>query len=304
MLIAALEAGGERMTCSIGNPQGGVMQRASFTTASPEATIPQIVEFIGKFDVKALGIGSFGPLDLNPASKTYGYITNTPKTEWQNYPLMPVLRDTLGIPTQIDTAPNAAALAEYRMGAGRGAQVMLYVTVGAGVGGGIVAGGQCVHGLVHPELGHMILHPLESDPMPDGVCPFHRHCLEGLACGPAIEKRWGLSAKLMTDDHPAWRLEAAYLAQMCVNAIVTISPEVIVLGGTVMQHAALYPMIRRQTLELLGGYVASDRITPEGMERYIVPPALGIHSGVRGALLLGAQALEAESAAQTARETD
>ena len=128
--------------------------------------------------------------------------------------------------------------------------------------------------------------------MPDGICPFHRHCLEGMASAPAIEKRWGLSAKLMTEDHPAWALEASYLAQMCANAIVMLSPEVIVLGGTVMQHAPLYAMIRRETLRLLGGYVDSERITPGGIDRYIVPPALGINAGVTGALLLGAQALE------------
>lgn len=294
MLIGALEAGGTKMVCSIGTPQGGVLQRASFPTLAPEVTVPQIVEFISKFDVGALGIGSFGPLDLNPASPTYGCITNTPKTEWQNYPLLPELRERLGVPAAIDTDVNAAALAEFKMGAGAGLQSLLYVTVGTGIGGGLVIGGQLVHGLVHPELGHMILSPEESDPMPDGVCPFHRHCLEGLACGPAIEKRWGLSAKLMTEDHPAWELEATYLAQMCANAIVTVSPEVIVLGGGVMQQAHLFPRIREKTLALLGGYVASDRLTPEGIASYIVPPALGINSGVTGALLLGAQALEAK----------
>lgn len=296
MLIGALEAGGTKMVCSIGTAQGGVLQRASFPTLAPEVTVPQIVEFISKFDVGALGIGSFGPLDLNPASPTYGSITKTPKTEWQNYPLMAELSKRLGVPAAIDTDVNAAALAEYQMGAGVGLHSLLYVTVGTGIGGGLIIGGQVVHGLVHPELGHMILSPEESDPMPDGVCPFHRHCLEGLACGPAIEKRWGLSAKLMTADHPAWELEATYLAQMCANAIVMFSPEIIVLGGGVMQQAHLFPMIREKTLALLGGYVASDKLTPEGIASYIVPPALGINSGVTGALLLGAQALEDKDA--------
>ena len=154
--------------------------------------------------------------------------------------------------------------------------------------------GRLLHGLVHPEMGHMILAPLEGDTMPDGVCPYHRHCLEGLASGPAIEKRWGLSAKLMTEDHPAWELEATYLAQMCVNMIVTVSPEVIVLGGGVMQQAHLFPKIRAKVLDLLGGYVSSPSITPEGIDSYIVPPALGVNSGVIGALLLGARALERE----------
>ena len=292
MLIGALEAGGTKMVCSIGTPQGGVLQRASFPTAAPEVTVPQIVDFISKFEVEALGIGSFGPLDLNPASPTYGSITHTPKAGWSGYPLLQELRARLGVPAVIDTDVNAAALAEWKMGAGRGLHSLLYVTVGTGIGGGLVIGDQLVHGLVHPELGHMLLSVEPSDTMPDGICPFHRHCLEGLASGPAIEKRWGLSAKLMTEDHPAWALEAAYLAQMCANMIVTISPEIIVLGGGVMQQAHLFPRIRKKTLELLGGYVASDRLTPEGIAGYIVPPALGFNSGVAGALLLGARALE------------
>ena len=291
MLIGALEAGGTKMVCSIGSPQGSVLQRASFPTASPEVTVAQIVDFISKFNVDALGIGSFGPLDLNPDSPGYGSITLSPKLEWQGYPLLRELESRLGVPAAIDTDVNAAALAEYQMGAGRGLSSLLYVTVGTGIGGGLIIGGEPVHGLVHPELGHMLLAPQEGDPMPDGMCPFHRHCLEGLASGPAIEKRWGLSARLMTQDHPAWELEAAYLAQMCANAIVTVSPEIIVLGGGVMQQAHLFPRIRERTLELLGGYVASPKITPEGIASYIVPPALGVNSGVTGALLLGARAL-------------
>lgn len=293
MLIGALEAGGTKMVCSIGTPQGGVLQRASFPTVSPEATIPQIVGFLSKFEIAALGIGSFGPLDLNPDSPTYGNITLTPKLEWKGYPLLAELKRQLGVPAAIDTDVNAAALAEYEMGAGRGLSSVLYVTVGTGIGGGLVIGGQMIHGLVHPEIGHMILAPQEGDPMPDGICPFHRHCLEGLASGPAIEKRWGLSAKLMSEDHPAWELEATYLAQMCANMIVTVSPEVIVLGGGVMQQAHLFPRIREKTRALLGGYVASSRLDEGEIDAYIVPPQLGINSGVTGALLLGAKAVGA-----------
>lgn len=292
MLIGALEAGGTKMVCSIGTPQGNVLQRASFPTASPEVTIAQIVDFISKFDVEALGIGPFGPLDLNPDSPTYGSITKTPKAEWCDYPLLRELSRRLGVPAAIDTDVNAAALAEHKMGAGKGLGSLLYVTVGTGIGGGMVVGGRLVHGLVHPELGHMFMSVDPSDPMPDGICPFHHQCLEGLASGPAIEKRWGLSAKLMTEDHPAWALEAGYLAQMCANAIVTVSPEIIVLGGGVMQQTHLFPRIREKTLALLGGYVASPSLTPEGIDSYIVPPQLGVNSGVMGALLLGAQALE------------
>lgn len=294
MLIGALEAGGTKMVCSIGNLKGGILQRASIPTGGPEETVDKIVEFISKFNISALGIGSFGPLDLNPDSPTYGHITLTPKLSWRNYPLMPELARRLGVPVAIDTDVNAAALAEYELGAGRGKRSLLYVTVGTGIGGGLVAEGNLVHGLVHPEIGHMFLAPLESDPMPRGVCPFHAGCLEGLASGPAIEKRWGLSAKLMSEDHPAWELEASYLAQMCANMILAVSPEIIVLGGGVMQQMHLFPRIREKTIQLLGGYVASPAVTPEGISSYIVPPALSVNSGVTGALLLGARAYEAE----------
>ena len=171
MLIGALEAGGTKMVCSIGNPQGGVLQRASFPTLTPDVTVPQIVDFIGKFDVKALGIGSFGPLDLNPASPTYGSITKTPKKEWIQYPLMTTLKDALGVPTGIDTDVNAAALAEYTMGAGKGRGSLLYVTVGTGIGGGLYCEDRLVHGMLHPEWGHMLLAPRADDPTPEAPLP-------------------------------------------------------------------------------------------------------------------------------------
>ncbi len=292
MLIGALETGGTNMICSIGNGQGGVMQRASFPTTTPENTMPQVIDFFRKFEIRALGVGSFGPLDLHPDSPTYGSITNTPKKDWQNYPLLRTLQEALNVPAEIDMAVNTAALAEYRMGAGRGTHSMLYVTVGSGIGGGIIIEGKPVHGLVHPEWGHILIAPKEGDTMPGGICPYHRHCLEGLASGPAMERRWGLSPRLMTDDHPAWALEAHYLAQICASAIVAISPEKIVLGGGVLRRTLLYDLIRERVLDLLGGYVASPAITPEGIGGYIVPPALGMNSSVIGALMLGALALE------------
>ena len=291
MLIAALEAGGENMICSIGNPERGVMQRASIATGSPETTMPRIIDFFSKFDVKALGVGSFGPLDLDPASEHYGSITGTPKAEWKNYPLLKTLVSALGVPGEIDTAVNAAALAEHRMGAGRGARSMLYLSVGAGVGGGWIVNGRPLHGLTHPEAGHMLITPEKDDPMPEGVCPFHKHCAEGAASAPSMERRWGLPPRLMTEDHPAWALEAKYIAQICANAVVMMSPERIVIGGSVMRPH-LYPLIRRHTLELLGGYVVHEYLTEAGAESYIVPPQLGMKAGVTGALLLGVQALQ------------
>ncbi len=292
MILGALEAGGTKMVCSVGDEHCNVLDRYSLPTRTPEETVPQIIEYFRDKHIEALGIGSFGPVDLNRQSPTYGSITSTPKLAWVNYPLMPALRDALRVPTEVDTDVNVAALAEATMGAAKGLKNCMYVTVGTGIGAGLIVEGNLVHGLVHPEMGHMLMRPAEGDPTPDGFCPYHKGCLEGVANGPAIEKRWGVSAKQLPPDHPAWTVECEYLAQMCMNAIVTLSPECIVLGGGVMQQEHLFPRIRKRTLELLGGYVRTPRIERD-IDGYIVPPGLGINSGVTGALLLAQRALQA-----------
>ena len=187
--------------------------------------MPLLIGFFKDKGIEALGIGTFGPVDLKKESPSYGYITTTPKLAWQNHPLLPQLQDALGVPCEIDTDVNAAALAEYTWGAAKGLGSCLYVTVGTGIGGGLVIENNLVHGLMHPEFGHMLMRPIPEDIMPEGICPFHTGCLEGLACGPAIEKRWGVSAKELPRDHIAWSIEAGYLAQMCANAVVCLSPE-------------------------------------------------------------------------------
>ncbi len=289
MRLGALEAGGTKMVCSIGDETGRLFSRESFPTRTPEETIPDILSFFEKEKIDALGIGSFGPVDLNETSGTFGYITTTPKPGWRYFPLMPTLRDRLQVPTGVDTDVNAAALAEYEMGAAKGFGSCLYVTVGTGVGAGLVAEKRLVHGLTHPELGHIWLRPHPDDPTPHGFCPFHDGCLEGLAAGPAIEKRWGKKAQDLPHDHPAWALEAHYLAQMCQAAILYSSPEKIILGGGVMQQPHLFPLIRRNVQEMLGGYVDHPAIITD-IDTLIVPPGLGTNSGVTGALLLAARA--------------
>ena len=289
MILGALEAGGTKMVCSIGTPAGEVVEQASFPTASPEETMPQILGFFEGAQVDAVGIGCFGPLDLNPASPTYGSITSTPKLQWRDYPILSVMRDRLGVPAAIDTDVNAAALAEATLGAAKGLSSCLYVTIGTGVGGGLMIGGKLVHGLVHPEFGHMLLRVEADDPLPRGVCPYHDGCLEGLAAGPSLEKRWGKKGYELAPDHPAWDLEARYLAQMCVNAILSFSPEKIVLGGGVMQQKHLFAPIHARVKELLGGYVQHPMIL-QHIEDYIVEPGLGTRSGVTGALLLARDA--------------
>lgn len=285
----ALEAGGTKMVLSVLNEAGEILERASMPTGTPEDTMPGMLAFFRERPVKALGIGCFGPLELNPASPDYGAITATPKIAWRGYPILPAFRDALGIPVALDTDVNAAALAEARLGAAKGLDSCLYVTVGTGVGGGLIIGGKPVHGLTHPELGHMLLAPEQGDPAPEGFCPYHKRCLEGLAAGPAIQKRWGIPAQELPPEHPAWVLEVGYIAQMCVNAIMAFSPEKIILGGGVMQQAFLFPLIRERTVGLLGGYLCSP-VVDRGLEDYIVPPGLGVNSGVMGAYLLAREA--------------
>ena len=291
MRIGALEAGGTKMVCAIGDEQGNIFDRASYPTLKPEETMGHLIDYFKEKDIEALGIGSFGPLCLDPDAPEYGAITTTPKLAWRDYPLRKAFLDALGVPVGIDTDVNAAALGEATYGAGKGLDSLVYYTIGTGVGGGELVDGRLVHGLVHPEMGHMLLRPDPRDPAPHGFCPYHDGCLEGMANGPAIEKRWGVSAKNLPEDHIAWDIEAEYLAQMCVNTIVTLSPKRIVLGGGVMHQLHLFPKIRRRTLELLNGYVAHPAVL-EQIDDYIVPPGLGDNAGAVGSLMLGVEALK------------
>ena len=293
MRLGALEAGGTKMVCAIGDENGNVFERMSFPTRMPEETMPGIINYFRERPVEALGISSFGPLNLNKQDPNFGDITTTPKPGWQNYPLLRTLAAALNVPVGIDTDVNGAALAEARLGAGRGLDSLVYYTIGTGVGGGAVVEGRLLHGLVHPEMGHMLLRPCKDDPAPHGFCPYHDGCLEGMATGVAIEKRWGVPAAQLPPEHIAWDIEAEYLAQMCANTIVILSPKKIVLGGGVMHQVHLFPKIRRRTQELLNGYVANDTILHD-IDNYIVAPGLGDNAGAAGSLLLALDALKGE----------
>lgn len=291
MRLGALEAGGTKMVCAIGDEKGNIFDRASFPTLTPDETMGKLLEYFKDKEIEALGIGSFGPLCLDKNAENYGAITTTPKLAWLNYPLRQFFVDALGVPVGIDTDVNAAALGEATYGAGKGIDSLVYYTIGTGVGGGALVDGVLVHGMVHPEMGHMLLRPDPRDPAPHGFCPYHDGCLEGMANGPAIEKRWGISAKELPEDHVAWEIEAEYLAQMCVNTIVTLSPKKIVLGGGVMHQLHLFDRIRKRTLAMLNGYVAHPAIL-ENIDDYIVPPGLGDNAGAVGSLLLAVEALK------------
>lgn len=289
MKIGALEAGGTKMVMGIFDEEGHLLEDKRIPTRPPAETIPEMIGFFQEKGIEKLGIGTFGPVDLRPDSPDFGTITATPKLDWRNYPLYTVLREALSVPCTIDTDVNAAALAECRLGAARGCENAVYVTVGTGIGAGICVGGKPVHGLMHPEVGHMLLKPNPRDPMPQGFCPYHESCLEGLASGPAISKRAGRDAGNLPDDDPAFTLEAEYLAQMCVNLIMVLSPEKIVIGGGVLEREFLLDRIRKETVRLLGGYIQAPEITAR-VDSYIVLPELYPISGLIGAWLLGRDA--------------
>jgi fructokinase len=205
-----------------------------------------------------------------------------------------LIRSALKIPVAFDTDVNAAALGELRWGTARGLDTFVYVTVGTGIGGGAMVEGKLVHGLLHPEMGHMrIAHDRQVD-LFAGSCPFHGDCWEGLASGPAIEARWGSHGQDLPPDHAAWKLEAEYLAQGATNLICTISPQKVILGGGVMRQAGLFPMVRRRTAELLNGYIRKTEIL-EHMDQFIVPPGLGDSAGILGAVALAAEAIHPRS---------
>jgi fructokinase len=292
-LLGGIEAGGTKFVCGVGTgPED--LETARIPTTSPEATVAAAAAFFkkrGAGGLTAVGIASFGPVDLDPASPSFGHITSTPKLVWQNFDLAGAVAKALGVPVGFDTDVNGAALGEARWGAARGLADALYLTVGTGIGGGAIVDGRVLHGLMHPEMGHFrIPHDLVADPYP-GCCPYHGDCLEGLASGPAIEARWGVPAQRLPADHAAWALEARYLALALTALICTLSPRRIVLGGGVMEQPQLFPMIRRELARLLNGYIRKSELI-EGLDAYVVPPQLGVRAGVLGALVLAEQALE------------
>jgi len=292
-LVGGIEAGGTKFICAVGSDPDDVREVARIPTTTPQETIARSIEFFQGRQEKvgplaAIGIASFGPIDPKPGSPTYGYITSTPKPGWGNTDFAGAIARGLGVPVGFDTDVNVAALGEWRWGAGQGLDNLIYLTIGTGIGGGGLINGRLMHGLVHPEMGHIrVPHDLAADPYP-GHCPYHGDCLEGLACGPALNERWQTSSEDLPADHPAWALEAEYLAWALVNIICTLSPERIILGGGVMANAQLYPLVRTRVQQLLNGYVQSPSIQRD-IDRYIVPPGLGDRSGVLGAFALAQQ---------------
>jgi fructokinase len=289
-LFGAIEAGGTKFVCGIGTGPDD-LQTFRFPTTSPDQTIEAAIGFFRRetgADLTAVGIGSFGPVDLDPASPHYGFITSTPKTGWQYTDLAGRIQTALAVPVGFDTDVNASVLGETRWGAAQDVSSAVYLTIGTGIGGGALVNGQLLHGMMHPEMGHI---RIPRDPAVDpyaGGCPFHGDCLEGLASGPAMQARWGKPASELPPDHPAWALEARYLALALANILFTLSPGRIILGGGVMQQTGLLDRIRAELSIVLNGYIRMPQVLGQ-LDRYVVAPGLGDHAGVLGALALAEQ---------------
>lgn len=292
MILGGLEGGGTKMVCAIGDEHGRITDQISIPTETPEITMPKIIDYFKGFPIEALGVASFGPIDLDRTSPTYGYITSTTKLAWRNYDILGTLKRALGVPAGFDTDVNGSALGEVTYGCMKGLKSGVYVTVGTGVGVGVYCNGALVHGMLHPEAGHVIInrHP---DDLCEGSCHYHKNCLEGLAAGPAMEKRAGKKAALLAADDKLWEIESYYIAQAVVDYIMILSPQKIVLGGGVMKQEQLFPMIREQVIKLLGGYINTKEI--ENIAEYIVPASLNGDQGIMGCMKLAYDAFGDEA---------
>jgi len=288
-LYGAIEAGGTKFVCAVGTgPQA--LEEIRFATTTPTETLQRAIEFFMPYraELKSLGIASFGPIDLNTQSRSWGYITSTPKPGWGNINVAGAF-SALAVPIAFDTDVNAAALGEGCWGAAQGLSDYIYITIGTGIGGGAVVGGRLLHGLIHPEMGHSFLPKLEHDGY-KGRCPYHAdRCFEGLASGPAIEERWQVSGVELPTDHPAWEMEAEYIAMALSGVTCTLSPQRIIVGGGVMEQPALINRVRDKLQGYLNGYIQHPAII-ENMENYVVLPGLGNRAGILGALVLAKQA--------------
>ena len=300
MSFGGIEAGGTKWVCGVGEGGATVRRLETIPTTMPQETIARAAEFFTRDGpLEGIGVGSFGPIDVHRASPTWGQITTTPKPGWAHTDLVASIHAALEIPVAFDTDVNAAALAESRWGAALGLETFSYITVGTGIGGGAIVNGRLLHGLLHPELGHMrVPHDRARDPF-DGVCPYHGDCLEGLASGEAIRQRWGRPGEELSGNDAVWALESEYLALGLMNIVCTLSPQRIILGGGVIRQPVLLPLVRLRLKELLAGYFdAPELSSPEGLEGFVVGPGLGDRAGVLGAIELARIAAQVPSVEQ------
>ena len=287
MLYGAIETGGTKMVCAIGNEHGEILEQISIPTTTPEETMPLVTGWFKDKDIQAVGIASFGPVDLNRNSKTYGYITSTPKPGWGFFDLVGTVQKELHVPVGFDTDVNGSLLGEMTYGCARGLTDAVYLTIGTGIGAGIMTNGKLLHGMLHPEAGHIPM-AVHKDDTYTGKCPYHKTCFEGMAAGPAIEERWGQPGKKLRDRKEVWELEAYYIAQALTSYIMILSPQKIILGGGVMHQEALFPLIRKNVAEMLNGYLCTKEL--EDLDSYIVPASLNDDQGIMGCIKLAIDA--------------
>jgi fructokinase len=295
LFYGGIEGGGTKFACAVGNDPDNIVDEIRFPTTTPEETLKQVCDFfapyVDKAQITSIGLGSFGPVDIDPDSPNFGYITTTPKPGWANTDILGILQRELNVPMVMDMDVAAAAMGEFKWGASKELDPSLYLTIGTGIGGGIIVAGKPFRGLVSLEMGHIrIPHDLELDPF-QGACPYHGDCFEGVASGPAIQARFGQRAETLSDDDPFWAVEADYIAYALANYIFTFAPKKIVLGGGVMQKSFLFGKVRRKVHELLNNYLNHEMLI-KNIEEYIVPPLLGNRSGVLGGIAL---AIESEA---------
>lgn len=299
LLVGAIEGGGTKYVCAVGTgPREKLLARTSFPTGeNPAKLLAQVASWLKEQEgiygqLGAIGFASFGPIDLDENSPTYGYVTSTPKPGWQMTDVLGPLRAAFGpIPIGFDTDTNGAGLGEHVWGAAAGLDDFVYITIGTGIGAGGMARGNLLHGLVHPEVGHIFLPNLPGDDF-EGACPYHGRCWEGLCSGPAIRKRAGMPAEELPTDHPAWDFETRYVALAIANLVFTLSPRRVIVGGSVRKGGQLgesgfFEAVRRHLLVALNGYVVSPALQADSISNYVVPPLLGDDAGVCGAIALG-----------------
>lgn len=283
MLVGAIEAGGTKFVCAIGNESNEIIERVSFPTTTPEETLAHVFEFFDQYELASIGIGSFGPIDINEESETYGYVLSTPKLAWKDFDFLGAMKERYDIPMGWTTDVNAAALGESEKGAAAGLDNVMYITIGTGVGAGAIVNGQLLEGIGHPEMGHLLVKPHQDDHY-DGFCPYHGNCLEGMAAGPSINGRLDMAGKDVDPDHQVWDFMANYIGQALVAYTVILRPERIILGGGVMHAPKMLDKVKEAFDALLGNYVD----VPE-LDSYLVKPGLGDNAGITGAILLANQ---------------
>ena len=309
-LIAGIEAGGTKFICAVGRNDDEIhknmIKTKVMTSDQPDQTLGDVIKWLEAREIefnasiKAIGVASFGPVCLDVYSEKFGFITTTPKKGWSDYNLLKPLKDAFNKPkTAFDTDVNGAAVGEWKWGAGQGLSNLVYITIGTGIGAGVLVNGQPVHGMVHPEIGHMRIPRVPGDDF-GGVCQYHGDCWEGLCCGPAVKARAGVSAEELPPDHEAWKLEIKYTACAVANIICTLSPQMVIIGGSVSKGGAMgrerfLEGVRLETIKVLNGYVKAPNLDPDRIKNYIVPPGLGDDAGIAGALALGQNALRLKS---------